>query len=165
MVAFSSEKLGGTCIQLLCNNQLYFHYGKHIYTWDGGQYICTLLLPATEQLTQAYKCHCSKAPSQLLKSICFYSLSSHRFTNRLDKINQSTLWSQAHFCNLQDTVTHFTNSSYFWICSHICVNVTLQLGSLIAVDGAAVTHADSSLSICHCEANTGLLTLQPQARH
>lgn len=80
--------------------------------------------------TRAYKCHCSKAPShQLLRSICllFYPLSPHRFPpNRFDKINQSTFWSQAHFCNLQDTATHYTNSIYSWISGHICATVTSQ---------------------------------------
>ena len=67
----------------------------------------------------------------------------------------TALWSHAR--NLRETAT-----LYF---SRICATVTSQLGSLIAVDGAAVPHADSSLSICRCEANTGPLTLQPQARH
>lgn len=76
-------------------------------------------------------------------------------------MNQPALWAQDHLGDLQDIAVHGTNSSYFWIQYISVVMVTSQLSSLIAVDGAAVTHADSSLSICHYEANTGPLKLQP----
>lgn len=79
-------------------------------------------------------------------------------------MNQPTFWSQANLFNLQDSTIHGTSSRSVWI-RNISLAVTSQLGSLKAVDGAAVTHADSSLSICHYETYTDPLTLQPQAQH